>query len=87
MTRKSAVIAIQPAALDLEAAAQFVSLTPSTVQKLTREGAFPKPRLLSPRRVGYLVRELQEWMDSRPVADLPPPEGCGYGRAGKAANE
>lgn len=29
---------------------------------------FPKPRLLAARRVGRLVRELDEWAEARPVA-------------------
>ncbi|MFP3187112.1 MAG: AlpA family phage regulatory protein [Paraburkholderia sp.] len=40
---------------------------------MVREGTFPEPRLLSGRRVGWLAREVQEWADRRPVADLLPP--------------
>ena len=64
----------RPAALEKEQAAQFVSLSVSTLEKLLREGQFPRPRLLAGRRTGYLVRELEEWLESRPVSDqLPPP--------------
>lgn len=76
-------LSIQPAVLDLEAAAQFVALSTSTVEKLVREGDFPKPRQLSGRRVGYLVRELQEWIEARPVSEQLPPVNSGFGRAGK----
>ncbi len=79
------MISIKPAALDLEQAAQFVALSPTTIERLVRENNFPKPRQLSGRRVAYLVRELEEWVESRPVSDLAPPINCGYGRAGKAA--
>ena len=79
-------IYLPPAYLDLPAASIYLALSESTVQKLTREEeTFPKPRLLSGRRVGYLVRELQEWAESRPVANLLPPANSGFGRAGKAA--
>ena len=68
------MIPIRPAVLEKERAAQFVSLSVSTLEKLQREGNFPRPRLLSDKRVGYLVRELEEWLESRPVSDqLPPP--------------
>lgn len=77
------MITLKPAALDLEQAAQFVSLSTSTIEKLVRSSEFPKPRMLSGRRVAYLVRELEEWVESRPVSDLLPPVNCGYGRAGK----
>jgi len=76
-------VTIAPAALDPAAAAQFVALSSSTMERLVREEKFPKPRLLSGRRVAYLVRELVEWIESRPVSDLPPPKNCGVGRAGK----
>ena len=65
--------AIRPAAIDLASAAAFVSLSEATVERLVREGGFPKPRLLSGRRVAYLVRELEAWLEDRPVSDLPPP--------------
>lgn len=78
------MISIAPAALDLDSAAQYVALSSSTVEKLVRQGDFPKPRLLSGRRVAYLVRELEAWVESRPVSDLAPPVNCGVGRAGKA---
>lgn len=77
------MIQLKPAAIDLDTAAAFVALSPSTVEKLVREGAFPKPRQLSGRRVGYLVRELEEWIEARPVSEQLPPVNCGYGRAGK----
>ena len=72
-TRKTEMIQIRPGALELDIAAEYVSLSVSTVEKLVRESQFPKPRLLSGRRVGYLVRELDEWLEARPVSNLPPP--------------
>ena len=61
----------------LKEVADALSLSPATVQKLVREKNFPEPRLLSGRRVGWLVHEVQKWADSRPVADLLPPESTG----------
>ena len=64
---------MKPLYLELEAVAGTVALAASTVQRLVRENAFPKPRQLSGRRVAWLVREIEEWAEARPVSDLPPP--------------
>lgn len=67
-------VALSPGALTLNNAALFVALSPTTVQLMVRKGEFPRPRRLSGRRVGFLVRELDEWLESRPVSEqLPPP--------------
>ncbi len=58
---------------DLPTIAAMVSLSEASVQKLVRNDEFPKPRQLSGRRVGWLVREVSEWAESRPHSNLPPP--------------
>lgn len=64
--------------LDLQSVAEALSISESTVQKLTREDAsFPKTRKISAGRVGWLLREIQEWAESRPVADLLPVANSG----------
>jgi len=70
-------VSIKPAYLDLPCVAAFVALSESTVQKMIREDDFPKPRLISGRRVGWLVREVEAWAESRPVSDLAPPPNTG----------
>lgn len=77
-------IHITPAVLEPDAAAQYVGLSTSTMEREERSGNFPRRVLLSGRRTGFRVRELQAWVDSRPVSDLAPPKNCGVGRAGKA---
>ncbi|MEH6436676.1 helix-turn-helix transcriptional regulator [Massilia sp. DD77] len=64
---------MKPLYLELEAVASVVALATTTVQRLVREGHFPKPRQLSGRRVGWLVREIEEWAEARPISVLPPP--------------
>lgn len=60
--------------LDLTTVAEVLSVSISTVQKLTRDCPdFPKPRQISDRRVGWLTKELISWAERRPVSDLPPP--------------
>lgn len=65
---------MNPIFLDLPALAVAISLSETTVQRLVREGAFPKPRQLSGRRVAWLVREVEAWAESRPVSELLPPQ-------------
>ena len=66
-------IPITPVFLDLPT----VALSTATIERLEREGQFPKRRQLSGQRVGWLVREVQEWAESRPVSQLPPPPNTG----------
>ena len=75
---------IRPLFLDLKDVAATVSLSTGNVQKLVREGSFPKPRELSARRVGWLAREIDEWCESRPVAQMLPPVNCGMRNATQA---
>lgn len=69
---------MKPLYLDLPSVAAAVSLSEPTVQRLVRDGAFPQPRELSGRRVAWLVRELEEWADSRPVSAQLPPANTGH---------
>lgn len=82
-----AIVAITPGSLNLEDTAAFVSLAESTVQQLVREKKFPQPRQLSGRRVGWLVRELDEWLESRPISELPPPPNTGAKKSKKQASQ
>ena len=50
-----------------------VKLSTTTIEAEIREGRFPKPRQLSPHRVGWLAREVHEWLETRPVSMLAPP--------------
>ena len=70
-------VALKPAYLDKPAVCAFVSVKETTIDELMRKGDFPKPRVLSARRVGWLVRELEAWAESRPVSDLLPPPNTG----------
>lgn len=71
------LVAIKPAYLDKPAVCAFLSLKESTIDELVRQEHFPKQRKLSAKRVGWLVRELEEWAESRPVSDLLPPANTG----------
>lgn len=72
--------------LDLTAVANSVALGEATVQMMVREGKFPQPRELSPRRVGWLVSEVEDWARRRPVANMLPPSNTGHtNRPGRKA--
>jgi prophage regulatory protein len=74
--KKKAVVTMRPLYLDLDGVAEALSLSKTTVQKMVRTNEFPRPRALSGRRVGWLVREIEEWAEARPLSDmLPPPSG------------
>lgn len=69
---------MKPIYLELDAVAGAVALATTTVQRLVRDGAFPKPRQLSGRRVAWLVREIEEWAEERPISQLAPPTNTGH---------
>jgi prophage regulatory protein len=77
---------LRPAAIDIDQTAAYLSLSNSTIEKMVRKGEFPAPRQLSGRRVAYLLKEVDEWLESRPVSDLLPPVNCELGRAGNPDN-
>lgn len=86
MPKKSAQkIVVTPVLLDLQTVAQVVALSESTVQELVRQDDFPKPRQMSGRRVGWLLREVEAWAESRPVSNLPPPPNTGAPKPRAAA--
>ena len=68
---------IKPIYLDREAVAHCVSLSVPTMERMVASGVFPAPRQLTGKRVGWLVREVEEWAESRPVSSNLPVENCG----------
>lgn len=77
MKESTPKISLPPIFLDLPTVASTVALSTAAIERLERDGDFPKRRLLSGRRVGWLLREVQEWAESRPVSNLPPPPNTG----------
>lgn len=80
------IVTTKPGALGLDAAAAYVSLSPSLFQELVQKGEISKPIALSARRVAWLTAELDAWLSSRPRSQCLPPPGSGYGRRGKPAD-
>lgn len=87
MPKPSAFVNVQPVFLSKDDVAKVTTLSERVVEELVRQGQFPQPRQLSGRRVGWLLREVVEWAESRPVSDLPPPPNTGLKRARPAVEE
>jgi predicted DNA-binding transcriptional regulator AlpA len=68
---------LQPIAVDKETAANYVSLSVTTLELLVRQGEFPPPRQIAARRVAFIVSELSDWLSTRPVSQLLPPINTG----------
>ncbi len=58
-----------PKILRLRAVCEVTGLSRSTVYRLVSDGGFPKPVRLGPQSVGWRVSEVDEWLESRPVAE------------------
>lgn len=70
----------QPIFLDKPGVCAALTLSERVWEQLVQSGQAPKPRQLSGRRVGWLLREVLEWAETRPVSDLPPPPNTGNRR-------
>ena len=87
MSASTTLVTIEPAALDRSAAARFIALSESTLETLSRTESLLKPVQVSKGRVAWPVANLRQYIQTRPVADLPPPAGSGYGRAGRPSSK
>lgn len=64
---------MKPGALERREAAAYVALSVSTMEAGVRNESFPAPRQLSKGRVAWLTKELDQWLETRPVSKLLPP--------------
>jgi predicted DNA-binding transcriptional regulator AlpA len=71
-----------PKRLRTPAAADFIGISESWLEKLRRAGAGPRCIRLGPRAVLYDIRDLDRWIDqhrekaSRPVRHSPHPDAA-----------
>lgn len=49
---------------------QLTALKKVTRWREEKAGRFPKRRLISPNRVGWLESEILAWIESRPVSEI-----------------
>ena len=74
MTEQSKKPPITPIIIGIEVVSDVTSVSVSTLERMTREGKFPRPRKISEKRVGWLVSDVVNWANGLPVSDnLPPP--------------
>jgi len=74
-------------------AARIDGLSPSTRKRLAKAGVYPKPVMLSARRLGFVKAEVEAWAASRVAArdeGLPPEQdpvlvATGYGLGSTAS--
>jgi prophage regulatory protein len=65
--------AVKPIYLDIQGVVEAVALSKSTIRRMIAQKDFPAPRQVSSgRRVAWLVRELEEWAEARPVSTILP---------------
>ena len=48
-------------------------LSPVTIWRKEKKGEFPARRQLGPRRVGWLAREVEEWLEATPKSQITSP--------------
>lgn len=68
-----AIVTMKPIFLNVHQVAEATSLSKAIIQKLVASKEFPAPRAISKKRVGWLVRELEEWAEARPISEMLPP--------------
>ncbi len=76
------IVAVKPLYVQLVDLPKVIALSTATIEREIRSGNFPKPRQISGRRVAWLLRDVEEWAEKRPVSELPPPPNTGS-RKGK----
>ena len=51
---------------------RITRLSRTTVWRLEKEGRFPRRRQVSPKRVGWLREEVEQWLSDLPLASHGP---------------
>lgn len=49
----------------LEEVIKMTSLSRSTIYTLIQQGAFPKPIKIGKRAIGFIIDEIEKWLQSR----------------------
>lgn len=76
--RPKPAVAIQPMFLTYEQVAELLNVSDRTVQNLVRRGKIPKPRLVSPNRIGFRFEDIRAYADQCPESDIPPPPNANW---------
>jgi prophage regulatory protein len=65
------------ALIDRDELPEYCRISVRTIEEEIRQGRFPKPRQVSGRRVAWLAKDIDDWMENLPASDLPPPPNTG----------
>ena len=58
---------MQDSVLKMKDLPAILNMSVRTIYSLREHGQFPSPRRLSPKRVGWLASDIQEWVRNRPL--------------------
>ena len=67
----------KPKVLNQKQLTEITGLSAVTVWRREKIGEFPARRQLGPRRVGWIAREVEDWIDARPASEIIAPANCG----------
>ena len=51
----------------IQEVSEFLGISISTINRLVKEGDFPPKVKLSPRRIVFIKREIDEWIESKRI--------------------
>ena len=51
----------------IQEVSEFLGISISTINRLVKEGDFPPKVKLSPRRMVFMKREIDEWIESKRI--------------------
>ena len=51
----------------IQEVSEFLGISVSTINRLVKEGDFPPKVKLSPRRMVFMKREIDEWIESKRI--------------------
>ena len=51
--------------LTIKEVSKLIGLSVSTINRLVKKGDFPSKVKISPRRMVFMIKEIQEWINSR----------------------
>jgi prophage regulatory protein len=54
-----------------ETARDYARCSRATLYRWVRDGIFPQPRRIGPKRIGWIAAELEEWVLTRSVGHRP----------------
>ena len=63
-----------PKVLSIKQLTEVTGLSAVTVWRKEKKGEFPARRQLGPRRVGWLAREVEDWLEATPRSTITSPK-------------